>query len=560
MSEAVFIFTIAGVQPFIGQARRLSDLVAGSRLVARLAGAAAQAIRASGGTLVFPSQVSERMPNRLVATAPLEAAGALGEAARRALEDEFRRRAEVVRERLSRDGPAPDRVWEEIWERQLAAHWETFWAAASIGDGGYPQAYQEASRALAGCKRTRAFAQAVEDGLKDSLSGSRSALRTAATGDARGYWRQVARRHAPSRLKPEGRERLDALGALKRFGDLAEKIPSVSSIAAADFLAEATDRRILQPYREAVERLLGGALYRVSDDTYWPYDGDLLYQETLAPGRLRDSYGLESVDEAARQAALQALRALQREAGGPPSPYYAVMVLDGDNMGSRIADCPTREAHQELSRRVGAFADGVKGIVENRRMHGHLVYAGGDDVLALAPLSTALPLAMELAGAFAAETGGTASAGVAVVHHLYPLDAALAAAHDAEDAAKKVEGKGSVGVQVIKRSGERVGLLSPWAPLREHWGRLVGWFRTEALSSRFAHEAARSAGVLGEAPELFRAELRRLVRRHRAPGVAEPGDDAADLLAAWSSRLPEGATGLAGWLLLARFVAKGGGE
>ena len=560
MSDALLIFTIAGVQRFIGEARRLSDLVAGSRLVARLAGVAARGVQDAGGTLLFPPVVSDRMPNRIVARVDGRRIPVVADAARRALDAEFRGQADKARATLARTGPAPDRVWEEIWERQLASQWETFWAAAPLSGGDYGDAYRDASRALDGCKRTRAFPQAVEEGWKDSLSGSRAALHTGDSGDARGYWARVGANYPPSRLKPEGKERLDAMGALKRFGSLAERVPSVSSVASADFLAAARGSPGLERYRDAVQRLLGSSLYRVSEDPEWPYDGDLFYRETLEPSRLRDSHGINRIDQQLRAEALDALLALHKETGGPPSPYYALLMLDGDRMGERISGCRTEEEHRRLSSRVAAFASGAGDLLKSDGRWGQPVYAGGDDVLALLPLRTATAAALDLAEAFANSTGGTASAGLALVHHLYPLDAALATAHRAEEAAKEVEGKDAVGVRVVKRSGEVVELRSPRAPLQASWGRLCDWFARETLSSRFAQEVAVSAGPLAANQEGFGAELRRLIRRHRARGSREPADGFAEELAGWSASLPERARGLAGWLQLARFVAKGGEE
>lgn len=562
MSEALFLFTIAGVQRFIGEARRLSDLEAGSRLLARLSRVAAEAVLEKGGSLVFPTELSERMPNKLVARVPIDVIPATGEVARNAVEAEWQRQGQIARAHLASLGPVPDSEWNAIWERQISTQWDSFWAAAPLAEQGYSVAYDLASRALEASKRTRPFPQVEEDGLKDSLGGTRSALRTGASRDARGYWAEVARASSPALLKPGGRERLDVAGAVKRFGSLARQILSVSTLAAADFLAAARGTQALESYKGLVKRLLGPSLYTVSGDSQWPYDGDLLYPETLAPRRLLDSYGVAEVDEQMRRQALDALSAVYRQVRRRPSPYYALLMLDGDGMGEQVAACRSAAEHRELSRKVGRFAAGVRGMVEKPEHQGHLVYAGGDDVLALAPLRAALPMALRLAGAFAEEVGGTASAsaGLAVVHHLQPLDAALAAARKAERAAKEVRGKAAVGIWVAKRSGEMALLRSPWSTLQGRWSRICELFSSGALSSRFAYDVARSATALSPNLEALAAELRRLIRRHRAHGMPEPEDSFGQKLAEWASSLPDGADGMARWLVFARFVAAGGGE
>jgi CRISPR-associated protein Cmr2 len=68
MSQHLFLFTIGPVQSFIAQARKTQDLYAGSRLLSELSKAAADAIKAKGGKVIFPSNTEgESLPNRLLA-------------------------------------------------------------------------------------------------------------------------------------------------------------------------------------------------------------------------------------------------------------------------------------------------------------------------------------------------------------------------------------------------------------------------------------------------------------------------------------------------------------
>ncbi len=326
MPEAVLVFTFGPVQGFIAEARRASDLFAGSQTLVALAQAAARELSARG-RLVYPAglgagsagqqaNLGQDVPNKLVAIVPWESAEKIGRAAERALWTRWRELAAGAREafRKQAGGAFVDATWEAIWQRQTSERdgtpsaeappgaagspWEVYWAVASLEGRDYRAAYEEASRGLDAAKRTRAFAPAEEDGEKDSLSGRRAALHTAGW-TARKYWQQVSARVSPSLLRPEGRERLDALGVCKRFSPLLEQqrapIPSTSTVAAADFLARAKERAggELQTYRAALEACLGPHLYRArAHDSDWPYDGDLLFAETLAPERLRDSYGV----------------------------------------------------------------------------------------------------------------------------------------------------------------------------------------------------------------------------------------------------------------------------
>lgn len=596
MPDAVLIFTFSPVQPFIMEARRAADLYAGSHILVKLARAAANAI-STGGKLIYPDSPSGDVPNKLVARVPRQNAQTLAENARQALLEEWQRIAEDARGAFhkSAQGMASisDGKWNEIWQRQISHLWEIYWTAAPTAGGTetYADAYRQAEAALNAAKRTRVFEAAEEQGLKDSLSGRREALHTD-TDDARKYWRRISAVDAlHSRLQPDGRERLDAIGLVKRFTPEAEKFPSTSTIASRDFLNDVLKKEetlhSLRSYREALKSLLGSKLYTVPDydeqPKYreWPYDGDLLYMETLTPNRLEDSYNLTDTDPAHLRRAREALNKLHGLAESRPSPYYALIVLDGDHMGKLVGDAAAEgeDGHRTLSKLLLKFCDHAKEIAS-----GHLayvVYNGGDDVLALAPLSQAVPFAQALSHKFKEIVhGATASAGIAIAHHLYPLDAALRAVRDAERAAKDDYRRNALCIRALKRSGETLQVGTRWTDegANDFAGliaQVIGHFREDRLSSRFAYDVAEQAHIVTalEDRDARTAMLKRLVNRHKTDKLQNP-DDIVKQLDAWAAALdeivpkevqdgrevPQGFAELGRWLVLARFIAQGGGE
>jgi len=578
MADAVLIFTFSPIQPFITEARRTSDLFAGSRILVHLAKAAAAEVTQRGGELVFPVALTDDVPNKLVAVVPKGQAREIAESMRDALLRRWDEIAMSARNALLSLGVRADSVFDEIWRRQTRGLWEVYWAAAPASHG-YARAYRRAEATLSAAKRTRAFDAAEEYGIKDSLSGQREALHTADV-DARTYWADVgsARGMTAARLRHD--ERLDAIATIKRFCELdsGQRFASTSTVASTDFLQQARKyRAALTAYRGAVEALIpSGSLYRVRPDPDWPYDGDLLYVETLAKGRLFHSYGLAQVNEGLQKEALKALRQLYAQVGERPSPYYAVILLDGDRMGARIAERleaeDPRQEHQALSQKLSRFAGGVAGLVSGH--HGSLVYNGGDDVLLVAPLSQAVPVAAALAADFRRQTGGTASAGIAIAHHLYPLDAALRAARDAEQAAKQVYGRNAVCVLALKRSGETLRVGSKWSAgesdTGELFNRLVGHFQAGELSSRFAYDLAEQAlCVAGLEAAAQDAIIKRVVRRHKSKEMTEASAaELTGLLTSWTRALQVRAAGgesvglaeLGRWVVLARFIGAGGNE
>lgn len=602
MTDAVLIFTFSPVQSFIAEARRAADLYVGSQILVQMAKAAAQAIGPEH--LIYPATLNghlpDDVPNVLVAQAALDQASEIAQRAQAVLFKRWKAFTETARTALKAYQPT-DGTWEAIWERQTDSLWQVFWVAAPISEDGYGKAYQDARDALDAIKHSRVFAQVEEPNAKDSLSGKREALHLSGQ-TARQYWSDMARKAAGARLRPDGRERLDAIGATKRFCELAEqtKIVSTSTIASADFRERARQRAGTQLalYRRAIEKVLGRHLYAPRrHDIQWPYDGDLLFLDSLAEERLKDSYhGLERPEKL--EEAQCALREVYEAAGGRPSPYYAVIVLDGDSMGEHItkllATSRPEEAHNEFSGQLAGFADQVPSVLgrtfreavsmtttagRSEREIGQefLIYNGGDDVLALAPLSLTLPMAQAMAAQFEGQVPGCAvSAGIAIVHHLYPLDTALAAARAAERIAKRVPGKAAVAVTVIKRSGEAVTLRSKWQNLGNLFEELVTHFAEKRLSSRFAYDLSSRAHVATALPAAARkAILKQLVGRHKTDALTGADADAlVEELAQWaqtldgqtppevvdSASVSQGLAELARWIVFARFVAAGGSE
>lgn len=261
--------------------------------------------------------------------------------------------------------------------------------------------------------------------------------------------------------------------------------------------------------------------------------------------------------------------------------YYAVLALDGDDMGQWVsgekaaplvnslaaaaaeyfrthwrrettglaADQVRRPLspgyHAALSEALSNFSlYCARPIVE--AFQGQLIYAGGDDVLAMVPARNALNCAQALQLAFRgvhpeapeahtapqvrdalmnlfdytrhvpgfltlrrSERGdvgrgehlkpnwplllmgpsATASVGIAIGHVRTPMQDTIQAAREAERLAKDVPKKGAFALNVLKRSGEAVGFAARWDHgVTSVWGELEA--EIHDLSSRFAYRYA----------------------------------------------------------------------
>lgn len=156
-----------------------------------------------------------------------------------------------------------------------------------------------------------------------------------------------------------------------------------------------------------------------------------------------------------------------------PSPFYAILLMDGDSLGIQMSDT-TKQGH--ISEGLNNFTRGVPEIIEKHS--GFLVYAGGDDVLAILPQPFVLDCAHEVKhfydDCFAevnAKRQGTKvttsiSAGINFAHYKTPLTQVMFDSHQLlDDVAKEQTGRNSIAIRVWKPGGMHAQWSAPWVQL-----------------------------------------------------------------------------------------------
>jgi CRISPR-associated protein Cmr2 len=667
MSDAYLLsFHLGPVQGFIATARRTQDWWIGSWLLSYLSRTAQQeARRTAGVTLVLPPELPPPAdatladtPNhftaRMVVTDPAKTG--------QAIEDAVRREWTGIADRVKKQIGTSVQVDERLWQRQTESFLEVYWAA--VPDDGSPAARRLAQAALDARKRLRDFRPTAEPHQKCSLCGMRQELSGhVSVQQAREWWRRpIATPRGVMPIRPEGAERLCAICAIKRVALAAEAVPlrrddghfpSTSSIAAAPFKQRLLERggasselvahldRLqtcsfpAEVHEDCLPALAGTAspLAPPLRTRLLKTDGNLYYAETFTLPRIRADFS--DVERAILQrgaaqegltpeellelepayvpqqlqgvaAGLQALfRALRRtnpdEDIPPPVKYFAALKMDGDRMGTFLGQA-TEDQAQQLSRSLSRFArEGAHRVVEAHL--GRLVYAGGDDALALLSLENALSCARQLQTEFKKAVGAvsprqgmravTPSIGLVFAHYQAPLDGVLSSLGRAERSAKNEYGRDALCVHVLKRSGEEVRVGSHWQypaaippgpaapPTAGEWDgdaiqtveQVVAAFREGIVTLKFAQELASEArGVAGDlAPVTAGARLavlQRLAKRHSSKEkTAQTAALAlAANLAAWAEAQgpddlgPLGLERVGVWVLLARFIVNGGRE
>lgn len=268
---------------------------------------------------------------------------------------------------------------------------------------------------------------------------------------------------------------------------------------------------------------------------------------------------------------------------GAPAGYFALLRMDGDDVGKLLDTLGA----DKVSPALAAFSKDVPGRVY--RNNGVLVYAGGDDLLALFPIEDALGAALELRGAYIGAwpqgQAQTISAGLVFAHHHEPFRTVVDESRRLlEEVAKDGNGRDSIACSVLKPSDRAVEWVSAWTAtdcsfLTERVATIAERMRTEPpFSNRFIYNLRTHyldpIGDRFEALELTDAELDRILAAERAgsrelPKDADrdrerelvrtlreltqphPGRDAARSVAAPLALQPEA-------LVLARFLAQKG--
>lgn len=555
--DNLFLMSIGPVQEFIASARRSRDLWFSSWLLSELSKTAARTLRDEfpGTRLIFPNPPQAELlandsawnvANNIVALiqqSPQE----VGEKIEKALHQRLMELWQRAFQRIEK--PTETLLDVAMADAQIADLLECQWTAVPL-QGNYPQARRQALALLAARKATRTFAAVPWEQRvnipKSSLDGKRESVIREDMHD------KLTPNELYRRVRARKAERLSAVDLLKRLGlsqplssalpEQVEHFPSTSHMAALPFLVclQKEAHRVKPLFADLLTQLhtLDYRLERLRGQDYVPplfrdEDGFLLDGSFLFESRLREAPEEFNLSADRVDAAAKAVRHFIQQVGRgqQPSPYYALLVADGDRMGAAIDAQSTIETHQQISLCLSNFAGGVRKIVETEHQ-GALIYAGGDDVMAFLPLHTALACARKLSLVFAEvvcafpDRDGktpTLSAGLALCHHLEPLSDALAAARNAEKVAKRVNGKNALAITLAKRGGADRTIADQWEKLYPRLQSLIAAHRQDEIPDGAAYQLRDLHNRLtyggGKNPTLevaMRAEAGRILARKRS--------------------------------------------
>lgn len=459
-----------------------------------------------------------------------------------------------------------------------------FWNASmqvyqSTGEGPlYSVSHRLAQAGLAATKTRREDRRSVEDGIKCDMFGEFEILHCKNQPDPNPkpsedpFWQDIRKAFESDFGK---NERLCALGVVKRlayrvvknikdhplhniFKD-AEGFPSTTEIALHDWWHQLKDRAKSCDDKDAPE--LAQALSVFEGKDAFKKLAQWYHAKNEPEGFKRDGADIIAIDQKEKSSADEIFRLHPVK---DIHKYYAVLIMDGDRMGKLINGETLGSRwetvlHPELIRRLkGNFAPMFKrfwgewlpkqrfvspavhaAISEAlgdfsiytvpaiiQKYHGRLIYAGGDDVCAVLPVSRVLQAAREIADAYrygfvllkekdqASEVqdqwepqadckvgvhlgdshGISISAGIMVAHHKKPLGRVMERAHKLLEMAKNKGGRNAFALEVDKRSGGGRIFMAGW---QEKIGDvlMVDYFLSVANALQLPEKATMSSSL-----------------------------------------------------------------
>ncbi|MEW5782680.1 MAG: type III-B CRISPR-associated protein Cas10/Cmr2 [Pseudomonadota bacterium] len=523
----------------------------------------------------------------------------------------------------------------------------------------YPAIYELLDRVAAAAKSARPFSPLISEGFRCDLTGEAEWLTTDREQLLRPrgqrldtLWARIAQEF-PGLLKKG--EHLSALAMLKRFWprrfaqtlaglgiDVQRYVVSTHTLALAgalerwierdagraDLLPEAKTPVALP--RRLMRKLIGKST------------------ETRRLARTLPAW----LDAAENEERVARLLSSKEFLGAKPDTYYALVMMDGDRMGAWLAGSeddylvrygdtfhpairavareklpseyfaarrPVSPArHMAISAALNDFALHLARHVVEDLCKGKLIYAGGDDVLAMVSVDDllrcllllrlsysgiwperdeALVALCGLAGerqrarlsrGFARHEGrllrlmgerATASIGAVIAHHQAPLSSVLRELRATEKRAKQQGGRDAFSINLMKRAGGAVHLTLPWLAPGQNWkDALTGDLLDSPaalllrLMQGFAGKASRRAayltqGWLADLPawkdigsEAWQALVTtNLGYQLKRQGFADDGDVLARHLAHLAAHMPERAgETVENLLAVAEFLAREG--
>lgn len=525
-------FSFSPVQAFVSQARRTRDLWAGSYLLAWLSGQAISSILKDNAndkeTILIPdvendllvaainnapeffAQRSEKekllvkslgtLPNRFTAIIPKDTPP---KNYADVIQAKWIELANKVRQTID---PNHELIAPNFWKRQIDNHWEFNWVIGE--DCGLdrrknfrlPKYTEERGEKCTVCGERQELSECKKSTFKPNREASKK------------WWdelkEQAKHQIGTTDLDLRDNERLCAVCLTKRLFPLFAEAtigwavdpyyPSTAYLAAIDWLetvldaavdikrSEAAKEEITKAANELAATAQKIGIYNSEYNTkincltekikltdiskaFIQLDGDVFYVAAIEADQLVKRNDNKTLSTPEKQKLSKALAALQKAVGSSATPFYAILLMDGDGMGALLSGQNDKN-RKDISKALANFTHNVPEIVHLH--NGRLIYAGGDDVFALLPVSKAIECAATCRKAYQTafaklpqdtKKKATISAAVQFAHQNIALSVVIKDAHHLlDDIAKNSTGRDALACRVWKPGGIALTWSQPW--------------------------------------------------------------------------------------------------
>ena len=530
MSKKYFHLTLGPVQGFVAQARRSRDYWAGSFILSWLSGVAILSVKEQGGDISFPipdedflsaiahGNITKKAPKQGGIPNRFKTSGLTLE-----VDPDFEPQ-KVVADIQAAWKALAEVVWftdfesffhetdydsisaRIIWDRQIAGIWDISWVLTDDKD---------ITNLLDRRKNWRSHHQTDEFGSKCMMmDGWQELSGTVQPNFAKSgqFWTDLFKSKSLSNVSTDFNEgeQLCALAYVKRrfarfFQNLQTKlpsgltvhgwrftedghinspihVPSLPFLAAMPWLSKvgklaSEDDDIARAFNDfsshsnqafglPSKNVVFKCLENIHNSEWGGLDGMSFFPEMMLSDK---AFKSEPKTQQVKARTASAFKALKTCANVPaPSPFYALLIMDGDSLGKQMSDA---NKQLDISNALNDFTTKVQSVVPDH--NGFLIYAGGDDVLALLPLEHAIECATAVKHCYdecfkGKKATSTISAGIQFAHIKTPLMKIIKDAHSLlDDVAKDQTGRDSLAIRIHKPGGLHAQWAMPWTPLLE---------------------------------------------------------------------------------------------
>lgn len=393
----IILFTLGSVQDYIMESRKVIDLVNSSKMISNLMKSIKDEFQLE---IVLPycndiekDEDTPNFPNYLIAQ--YESNDSKG----KRLEDWVRKqiRKEAESDELSND-------MKEQVQKHIASILDIYWIEAEVeedilrDDEQYKKLYKEMYNSLEAIKHVKKFEWVPEAGRKCSICGKRNALF---------YRNDKKKKNPPFDIQKNAKEiKAETLKAgeclcgacyIKRTFSKNSNVKSTAQIALDNWM-DVTEKNSHEEYNE-LQRIIG----RYSKNSDYG-EGQLLYKDVMMNEIDKQSINNNNNSNQFKndKARIEALFKVFEGNKVKQETYYCIYRADIDDLGKWMSgeykindEIKLLKYQKTLSERIYEFLARVKDFC-NRNKNTVLVYAGGDDILALMPIRTGIELTKKI--------------------------------------------------------------------------------------------------------------------------------------------------------------------